>query len=265
MFDFSKSLEDNISNLGPQMKKNVEANIQNQRRKSLYEIRETDRLIKYIEDQPKLFRLIREGKYDEAYECFHTKLLPIWKHVDSMDTISMDTICSIIITLLAANVIQCGVPHNTAYMPCYMYLVNLHHAASQDEQLYITVHAFFEYCKMMEDVRVRGSLSDIIASSVDYISTRLHQKLTIQEIADHAGISPRQLTRKFKAEMGRTIIDYVHEQRVDEAKNMLKYTDSSIIDIALNTGFSSESYFIEIFKLKTGTTPNAYRNERKNQ
>ena len=252
-----------MSNLGPQLRKAVEENIGNQRRKSLYEIRETDRLIKYIEDQPKLFLLMREGKYDEAYECFNKKLLPIWKHADQMNKISMDTICSIIVTLLATNAIMCGVPHNTAYMPCYMYLLNLHHAASQDELLYITVHAFFEYGKMIEEIRVRGSLSDIISDSINYISTRLHQKLTIQEIADHVGISPRQLTRKFKAEMDLTIVDYIHEQRVDEAKYMLKYTESSVIDVALNTGFSSESYFIEIFKLKTGTTPNAYRKAEK--
>ena len=59
-----------------------------------------------------------------------------------------------------------------------------------------------------------------------------------------------------------SISDYVIEKRLSLAKNLLRKTDMSIVEIAERSGFSYSSYFVRLFKKKTGITPQQYREQQ---
>ena len=73
------------------------------------------------------------------------------------------------------------------------------------------------------------------------------------------GGSASYLSRLFKKETGDSVSAYIRLQKIEKAKNLLRYSDYSIIDIANRLSFSSQSHFIQQFRELTGITPKKYR------
>ena len=69
------------------------------------------------------------------------------------------------------------------------------------------------------------------------------------------------LSRLFKKETGVSVSAYIRSQKIDMAKNLLRFSDYSMIDIANRLSFSSQSHFIQQFREVVGMTPKKYRDE----
>ena len=100
---------------------------------------------------------------------------------------------------------------------------------------------------------------EAIASAVAYINERFRYPISLQDLSDHAAISPFYFTRVFRRETGVTPHQYIINTRLSNAKFLLRTTDSSVKDIAIQTGWGSESTFCSAFRKYTGTTPSTYR------
>jgi len=74
-----------------------------------------------------------------------------------------------------------------------------------------------------------------------------------------ANIGHAHLCRLFKKHINQTPIQFINEQRINYAINLLLHSDMDILSISMECGFSSLSHFYHIFKEKTGTTPAQYR------
>ena len=101
--------------------------------------------------------------------------------------------------------------------------------------------------------------SSKIEAALHYITIHLHEKITLENAADAVGLSPCHLSRIFKKEVGMSIVDYVQKERVEAAKHMLVNSDETLASISQYLYFSTQSYFIRIFKKYTGVTPGQYR------
>ncbi|WP_081942973.1 AraC family transcriptional regulator [Myxosarcina sp. GI1] len=94
---------------------------------------------------------------------------------------------------------------------------------------------------------------------LDYIDAYLDRNIKLADLAQLLGMSPFHFSRLFKQSIGMTPHQYLSQQRVERAKELLKKTDRLIIDIALECGFSSHSHLSKQFRQITGITPKAYR------
>lgn len=101
----------------------------------------------------------------------------------------------------------------------------------------------------------RQKLKDVLG----YIRKNIDKNITLEELADVSGMSPRYFCRVFKSMTGRTPIEYVNYYRVETACQMLITTGESVTDIALNCGFNDMSYFSKIFKKLKGISPSKFR------
>ena len=72
-------------------------------------------------------------------------------------------------------------------------------------------------------------------------------------------LSRSRLSTRFKAETGKNLSDYIAEERIEEAKRLLVYTDKSLSAVSAYLCFSSQSHFSRTFKKFTGRTPADYR------
>lgn len=98
-----------------------------------------------------------------------------------------------------------------------------------------------------------------------YILEHIHEDIHIEDIANEVFLNKNYLMRLFKKETGNSILEFIEEQRVNLAKELLDKTDFSISAIADAVGYNNYSYFTKIFKRNTGYTPIAFRQEeRKN-
>jgi len=100
-----------------------------------------------------------------------------------------------------------------------------------------------------------------IENTIKYIKDNLTSDLSLKTIANKAGFSPIHFHNVFKASTGKTLREYVEEQRIKKAINMLITTDYTLAEIAYECGFSSQSYFSYAFKHKMGKTPKEYAKE----
>ena len=94
---------------------------------------------------------------------------------------------------------------------------------------------------------------------LDYIEAHLAQNLKLENLAQLLDMSQFHFSRLFKQSMGIAPYQYLTQQRVEQAKQLLKQTDQSIVDIALHCGFSSHSHLSKKFRQITGMTPKSYR------
>jgi AraC family transcriptional regulator len=94
---------------------------------------------------------------------------------------------------------------------------------------------------------------------LDYIDTHLHQEIKLTDLASLLGMSQFHFSHQFKQATGISPYQYLLQQRIERAKQLLKRSDRSIADIALTCGFNSHSHLSKQFRQLTETTPKAYR------
>lgn len=94
---------------------------------------------------------------------------------------------------------------------------------------------------------------------VEYIRHHYSERITLQDIANAGNVSKSKCGTLFDKYMGSSPVDYVNNYRLGVSKGLLEYEDSSIADIALSCGFSSQSYFTELFSKRYKMTPREYR------
>ena len=81
----------------------------------------------------------------------------------------------------------------------------------------------------------------------------------ISQVTELAGVPERTLKRRFKSATGSSLVSYLQNLRVEEAKHMLETTDTPVDEISNAAGYSDASFFRRLFKRLTGLTPSHYR------
>jgi len=81
----------------------------------------------------------------------------------------------------------------------------------------------------------------------------------IPQVTELAGVPERTLKRRFKSATGSSLVTYLQNLRVEEAKHLLETTDTSVDEISYAAGYSDASFFRRLFKRLTGLTPSHYR------
>jgi AraC family transcriptional regulator len=94
---------------------------------------------------------------------------------------------------------------------------------------------------------------------LEYIEGHLDQDITVAELAECACFSLFHFVRAFRLAMGVTPHAYVSERRLDRAKTLLRYTNTSLVDISLICRFSGQTNFNKAFKRAVGMSPGRYR------
>lgn len=93
----------------------------------------------------------------------------------------------------------------------------------------------------------------------EYVMRHIQENIRIEDIAKEVFLNEKYLMRLFKKETGCSILEYIAEQRMNLAKELLRKTDYPVAVIADTTGYNNYSYFTKIFKRSTGYTPIAFR------
>lgn len=102
-------------------------------------------------------------------------------------------------------------------------------------------------------------LSTVIRTARDYIAAHLAENPGLTQIALAAYVTPHHLSYLFKKQMGIGIADYMNQQKILRTAELLADSELSILDIALQSGFTSKSNFYRVFKEYYGITPQQMR------
>lgn len=116
------------------------------------------------------------------------------------------------------------------------------------------------YTRSEDDRLTQGNSRRIsqLKQAFRLIETDYAQPITLQQLADAAGLSAKYFCRFFKEMTRRTPIDYLNYYRIECACDQLASEEHSITEIAFACGFNDFSYFIKTFRRYKGTTPHQF-------
>lgn len=100
-----------------------------------------------------------------------------------------------------------------------------------------------------------------LAHVAQYINKHLHRSLQIRELADEACMSEPSFYRTFKQTFGMTPVDYINQQRIALASQLLRTTNRCLGDISVECGFNNLTYFMKLFRREIGSSPTQYRKQ----
>ena len=105
---------------------------------------------------------------------------------------------------------------------------------------------------------IPSSKQTVAEMAKKFIFDNYKSKITISDICAEIGCSKSTLITTFKKQFGTTVNSYITEVRLKEAATMLTMGDKNIGEIAIQTGFSDQSYFSKVFSAKFGVPPSEY-------
>ncbi|ADI00576.1 helix-turn-helix transcriptional regulator [Salisediminibacterium selenitireducens] len=117
---------------------------------------------------------------------------------------------------------------------------------------------FLDLFDMVEEYR-QESYSQSVLIGIRYIRNHLDSSFRLDNVAKEVGLNPRYFGTLFKEETGKTILQFVTEERISLAKRLLRDRQNDIADVAKYVGFSSQSHFTQVFRKKVGKTPKVYQ------
>ena len=92
-----------------------------------------------------------------------------------------------------------------------------------------------------------------------YIQEHFASRLSLEEISDHVGFNPSYFATLFKKETGQTIVEYLTDVRIQQARQMLRTTRLTAQEICDAVGYHDSKHFLKTFKKATGISPIEYR------
>ncbi|WP_426572543.1 GlxA family transcriptional regulator [Aquihabitans sp. McL0605] len=108
-------------------------------------------------------------------------------------------------------------------------------------------------------LQAQAARTPAIAGVQRWLPDHLADDLTVDRLAERAGMSPRNFARAFRAETGTTPAAHVEELRVEAARRLLETTDQTVASIARHVGIKHAETLHRAFGRRIGTTPDRYR------
>ena len=115
------------------------------------------------------------------------------------------------------------------------------------------------YLFLVEKQSESNATSFVIQKSLDFIQTNLEHDISLGDVAEYVGISKCHLSRIFPEYVGEHFSDYVQRLKLEKAKELLRFTNMRIYQVAETIGFYNIRYFSRIFRDIVGVTPADYR------
>jgi transcriptional regulator GlxA family with amidase domain len=110
-----------------------------------------------------------------------------------------------------------------------------------------------------EPLQFQTASTDRFAELVAWMTGHLRQDLAVEALASRVNLSPRQFSRRFKAEYRATPAAFAEGLRLDEARRRLSLGANAIADLAESVGFHSPDVFRRAFERRFGISPSSYR------
>lgn len=94
---------------------------------------------------------------------------------------------------------------------------------------------------------------------LQYIDEQLSHEISLKLIADYVYLNPQYVGQLFKSELNKNFTEYITEERLKRAKQLLAVTNLKVYEVAQLSGYKSPKHFMTVFKQETGMTPIHYR------
>ncbi|MBP1964970.1 helix-turn-helix domain-containing protein [Paenibacillus aceris] len=232
-------------------KNNVELTISTQREFSMFH--------QSMEAEKQFFNLIRNGDKKELmkqvinFSYSEAGVLAKRSQIRNNKNLA---ICGVAIAMRAA--LDGGLFEETAYTLSDLYIQQIEELHDARAVEAVMVNALMDFTERVAQGRnSRGSKP--IRECRKYIYEHLYEDITVDKLSKLTGLNGNYLMQLFKKQTGLTLMNYIQQERVEEAKKLLNMTNDTVSSIASRLSFYDQAHFIKVFRKHTGVTPKQYR------
>ncbi len=174
-------------------------------------------------------------------------------------------ICIVVITLASRAAIRGGLSPEISFSLSDIYIMKIEETNDIATLSHLKNSAEYQYAMLVKELKEHPTgkhereLNPKINQCKDYIFAHLHEKIYVSEIAEVLDLNPKYLSDLFKQWEGISITNYIRNEKINLARNLLVYSRYHYIEIAAYLGFSSQSHLGKQFKNVTGMTLKQYR------
>ncbi len=210
----------------------------------------------YLREEPFLLAAIRRGDRGAAREVLNRVLVAIY-HVGARRLDLLKSFLLELVVMMSRAAVEAGGNPNELLGINYDSLAALSRI-DDDVELSHWLTECLE--RLLDGIRDSHDFPNtvLLANAVRYMEEHLGEEISRSEVARAAGLSEGHFSRLIREKTGRTYVDLLAQHRVDRACELLRRTDKGVLQIALECGFSSQSYFTRVFRRYKGETPRAY-------
>jgi AraC-like DNA-binding protein len=154
--------------------------------------------------------------------------------------------------------------HQLDPIACISELYSLIYSNTQLDKYYVSSQLYrfvMELHRISEgyDIVQFKDSPEPVRTAIRYMQSQYAASLSLDDIADKAGLSKYHFSRVFLGKTGIQPMHYLRKIRIEKASALLSQTGKTLEIIARETGFDNSNYFIRVFKSLVGMTPNQYR------
>lgn len=215
-----------------------------------------------MEDEYAFYSAVRSGDLDAVRQNLD---LAYFSNPDGMGILSKNPLVNIkyhfVVTtaLITRYCVEGGMELEQAYRLSDFYILKMDSCTSEETIAALHRKMALDFTKKMHLLKKNAVISKPITLCIDYIYNHMHEKITVDTLSDYVNLSNGYLSRLFKKELGISVSDYIREKKIENAQNLLKYSNYNLAEISNYLAFSSESHFIHVFEEIVGLTPKKYR------
>ena len=125
--------------------------------------------------------------------------------------------------------------------------------------------ATFLFDFAVSELQRKTEETDMIGVVKHYIMEHYKEDIDRNNVAAVAYITPNYLSKRFRAEMGMSLREYINHLRIEEAKRLLLSTNATISEVASAVGYDNISYFSTVFKKICGMSPVEWCGGKRNE
>jgi AraC family transcriptional activator of pobA len=107
------------------------------------------------------------------------------------------------------------------------------------------------------DLRLKDE--PLLAGVFGFIEERYGEPISLKDVAGAVSLSPGHLTTVVRQKTGRTVLEWIAERRMAEARRLLVETDLSVEEVGRRVGYGDAGYFVRVFRRAHGATPLGWR------
>ena len=161
-------------------------------------------------------------------------------------------------TLVSRAAIHGGMHEDDAFSLSDAYIQRAELLSDHDSILNLQYHMLLEFTEQVEKLRRGENVTRLSLNVANYVRHHLSETISVEKMAEEFFLSRPYLSAKFKQETGQTLTDFILNEKTEEAKRLIRYTDKSLPAISAYLGFSSQSHFIRVFRKYAGINPGEY-------
>ena len=211
----------------------------------------------FYEKEHELLAKVRTGNLKESKALLNELIgFVLFSEGGKIETVRVHAVE--LTTLLSRVAIDGGASADSVYTLNSQFIGLMSRENSLDELCALLQNVVESFVDATFNRHDQGNLH--IRRALQYIAANYMEHLTLDIVAEQAGLSPSHFSMLFTKIVGKHFRDYLAYVRVEESKRLLQSTDYPLAQIAAAVGFSDQSSFCKVFKREVGISPGKYRN-----